>query len=698
MLFVFTGLILLLGSAPSYAALPVNSLIPNGDIESGIWGGGAYSRTNPSRTRTAEVSHSARHSLKVNGAGYFHGYFLTGYIEVQAGTQYNVSMHAKTEGISSGATLAVHWYRGTTWLAWRPAVGGKAAGTTDWRVLAGEVTAPAGATNARVQIRVESIGGSAWIDDVAMVDPSSSPSPLPPAEITAPAPAIPAPSAGSPVVTTSSTQATQYKRWEASLTSPKTYANPFSDVTLRVQYTGPAGQMLQGFGFWDGGNVFKLRMSFPEAGTWHYTTSSSDTADSGLHNVAGVVQVQARASTETNPLYQHGPLRISADKRNLEHADGTPFLWVGDTLWGATVWLTEAGFNDAIADRRAKHVAVLQTNFARKAEVDTNGETPWSGDRWNVNFMQKVDRMFDGANDQGMYLFVNGLVDLLRDRGIKDYRRLIEMIAIRYAAHHVSFASSMDDPFDPLHREINQRVLGVTPHQLLSQHPGSALDGSGNVTTAERYYDDPTEHYVMEATGVEGDIEQASKHAIEWTLRLYRHQPPKPVVNGEAWYEGLRGGTAQMTAHLGYLTLLSGGSGYTYGTDLWNAKDADLHAWKNKEGATYMRFLYDFFKSVDNGRALVPMHHLIRDPAPEYQDRQVLASTRDGRHYIVYMPNGGAVTVDLNALAASALAISWYDPLTGTSTNDAARGGGGVQMFDSPLGGAMVVLKISAID
>ena len=66
-----------------------------------------------------------------------------------------------------------------------------------------------------------------------------------------------------------------------------------------------------------------------------------------------------------------------------------------------------------MADRRAKHFTVLQTNFAREDEVNTAGDTPWQGDRWNVRFMQKLDRMFNDANDQGMYLFVNGLVDLV---------------------------------------------------------------------------------------------------------------------------------------------------------------------------------------------------------------------------------------------------------------------------------------------
>ena len=298
--------------------------------------------------------------------------------------------------------------------------------------------------------------------------------------------------------------ASQHTRWEMTLTSTKTYANPFTDVTVHVQYTKAGSPPLTGYGFWDGGSTFKLRQVFPEAGTWHYTTTATDASNSGLHNREGDVHVVPY--TGTNVLYRHGFLQVSADQRFLAHADGTPFLWVADTLWGATVWLTEAGFHEAVADRRAKHFTVLQTNFARKNEVDTNGETPWSGDRWNVHFMQKLDRMFDSANDQGMYLFVNGLVDLLWDRGIQQYERLVEMIGARYAGHYVSFGSSMDDAYDPVHDQIHAALRHTAPWTLLAQHPGSADNvGQGNVWTAEQYYDTPLVDYVMDATGVVGE-------------------------------------------------------------------------------------------------------------------------------------------------------------------------------------------------
>jgi uncharacterized protein DUF4038/uncharacterized protein DUF5060/collagenase-like protein with putative collagen-binding domain len=491
--------------------------------------------------------------------------------------------------------------------------------------------------------------------------------------------------------------ASQNVRWEMELTSTKTYKNPFTDVTVTVEYTKAGSLPLRGYGFWDGDATFKLRQAFPEPGTWHYKTTATDPSNSGLHNREGDVSVLPY--TGTNPLYRHGFLQVSADRRFFAHADGTPFLWVGDTLWGATVWLTEAGFHEAIADRRAKHLTVLQTNFARKDEVDMAGDTPWEGDRWNVRFMQKLDRMFDDANNQGMYLFVNGLVDLVWDRGITPYERLVEMIGARYAAHYVSFASSMGDRYDPIHEQINAAIRRTAPRHLLTQHPGDSDNGQGNVQTAEQYYDTPSVDYVMDATGVEGNLELACQNAIEWSLRLYNHVQPKPVVNGETWYEGLSGGTAEIVAvHLGYLSLLSGNFGYTYGSSLWDATDADLPAWKALRGATYLQYLYDFFVALDEGRPLQPHHELIKNQATRYQDHMVLGVSTDGMTYAAFLPNGATIDIDLTAFAGTTVGVTWYNPLTGqyhdqgtvTVPDDA------VLSFTSPFGDSQSALVLMA--
>jgi len=486
----------------------------------------------------------------------------------------------------------------------------------------------------------------------------------------------------------------QNTRWELTLTSTKPYTNPFLDVTVTVEYTKAGSPTLQGYGFWDGGATFKLRQAFPEAGTWHYKTTATDPSDSGLHKREGDVHVLPY--TGTNALYRHGFLQVSADHRFFAHADGTPFLWLGDTLWGATVWLTEAGFHAAVADRRAKHFSVLQTNFAREDEVDTAGDTPWEGDQWNVRFMQKLDRMFNDANDQGMYLFVNGLVDLFRDRGIPHYERLVEMIGARYAAHFVSFASSMDDPYDPLHEQLNAAIQRTAPRTLVAQHPGTATNGQGPVWTAEQYYDTPFVDYVMDVTGGEEDLEVACQHAIEWSRRLYNHIPPKPIVNGGAWYEGVADGTAEMTAQLGYLSLLSGNVGYTYGTSLWNATDTDLPTWQAFRGATYMQYLYDFFAALDGGRPFQPRHGLIKNQAERYQDRMVLGVSADGMTYAAFLPKGGTISVDLKALAGTTVGVTWYNPLTGQYHDQGTTSGGAVRSLVSPFGASQAALVLMA--
>ena len=448
----------------------------------------------------------------------------------------------------------------------------------------------------------------------------------------------------------------QNTRWELTLTSTKTYANPFLDVTVTVEYTKACAPPLHGYGFWDGAATFKLRQAFPEPGTWHYKTAATDPANSGLHNREGDVHVLPY--TGTNTLYRHGFLQVSADHRFFTHADGTSFLWIGDTLWGTTVWLTEAGFHDAVADRRVKHFTVLQTNFAREDEVDTAGDTPWQGDRWNVRFMQKLDRMFNDANDQGMYLFVNGLVDLVWDRGRPHYERLLEMIGARYAAHYVSFASRMEDPSEPLHEQIQAAIQRTAPRHLVTQHPEATTPGPGTVWTAEQSYDTPFVDYVLHATGGDGDLEWACQQAIDWSLRLYNHVPPKPVVHSQAWYEGVADGTAEIAAQLGYLSFLSGNVGYTYGTSLWNATDADLPAWEAARGATYMQYLYDFFAALDGGRPLQPRHRLIKNQAKRYRDRMVLGVSTDGMTYAAFSPNGGTINVDLAALAGTTVGIT----------------------------------------
>ena len=88
------------------------------------------------------------------------------------------------------------------------------------------------------------------------------------------------------IVTASGTESSQngekYHVWEmveVTLTSRKTYNNPFTEMTVWLDLKGP-GFNKRCYGFWDGGNTFRIRITATTPGTWTWK-SGSKPADPG---------------------------------------------------------------------------------------------------------------------------------------------------------------------------------------------------------------------------------------------------------------------------------------------------------------------------------------------------------------------------------------------------------------------------------
>lgn len=82
----------------------------------------------------------------------------------------------------------------------------------------------------------------------------------------------------------------------------------------------------------------------------------------------------------------------------------------------------------------------------------------------------------------------------------------------------------------------------------------------------------------------------------------------------------------------------------------------------------------------------------------EMKPRNALASTKyclanPGAEYLVYLPSGGTVTVDLSA-AKGAVSVEWFDPSNDTTETAGKTAGGGKREFTSPFkGDAVLYLK-----
>ena len=129
--------------------------------------------------------------------------------------------------------------------------------------------------------------------------------------------------------------------WEVQeivLRAARSHENPYKDVDAWVELKGPNFSK-RVYGFWDGGDIWRVRMVATGPGKWTWTSNSNQPADSGLNGKTGefVAQEWTEQQKKENP-NRHGFLRDTSNHHALQYADGTPFFLVGDTWLAASTW------------------------------------------------------------------------------------------------------------------------------------------------------------------------------------------------------------------------------------------------------------------------------------------------------------------------------------------------------------------------
>ena len=111
-------------------------------------------------------------------------------------------------------------------------------------------------------------------------------------------------------------------------------ANPYTNVEVWVDLKGPKFDK-RCYGFWDGSNVFRVRILATAPGQWTWR-SGSNQKDAGLNNQRGSFKAIEWSETEKESVpTRRGFIRPSANGHAFEYADGTPFLLLGDTWYAA---------------------------------------------------------------------------------------------------------------------------------------------------------------------------------------------------------------------------------------------------------------------------------------------------------------------------------------------------------------------------
>jgi hypothetical protein len=366
------------------------------------------------------------------------------------------------------------------------------------------------------------------------------------------------------------------------------YADPFNEIELDVVFTGPTGRTWKVPAFWGGDREWRVRFSAPEQGSYRWRSVCSNTSDAGLHNQVGTLEVHPY--TGDNPLYQHGALQVSGNKRFLEHADGAPFFWLADSWWlGMSKrfkWPDD--FQLLTQDRKDKGFTVIQTAVAWPCDMapfDERGANE-AGHAWEEDFATINPAYWDLTDLRIGWLVRSGLMPNIVaswgyymyfmdvDRMKKHWRYVIA----RYGAYPVTWtlAGEVAMPWYLVdwdeHRpgqiqkwkEVLAHVREIDPYQ----HPITAHPGPG--VSFEPLSNDATLldfTFVMSGHNGWDTIPGATRSLLSALSRSYK----KPALYGEVCFEGMHGGSeAKVQRTLFWSALLSGAAGHCYGVDaIW---------------------------------------------------------------------------------------------------------------------------------
>lgn len=483
------------------------------------------------------------------------------------------------------------------------------------------------------------------------------------------------------LITDNPRKAVIWKRWEYTLTANNKPEGKPAEII--VKFSGPNGKSFSNNAFTDDGIVFKFRASFPAAGKWTWITECSDPSDKGLHNKRGKVSV-ARYSGE-NPLYRHGDLKVSENKRYLVHADGKPFLWIGDTGWNVLLRSTMGEWRDYVDKRLDQGFTVIQVvpkGAAKVPEKTAKGTLSFKSDGTpDPAYWQDVENKVAYANDKGIIVFFTGMggswKNLFAENNFN--QSFTTYIAGRFSGHFVIFSPSMDQRYDEGNDKTAEELNPLTTH-LVTQHPGTHYE------TSLRYRNSPWLDFCgLQSGHHSGNLTKAYNAARAWTLDMYNGTPVKPVINIEAMYDAYGHDNAKNwrekdVRKLGWMSWLSGSMGYTYGAGdippkvpggsggIWryNTDSATYDFWRKAmlwPSAGQMTIMRQFFETL-KWWELMPSHDLIINQASDETLKMTVSKSSGSDLLLAYLPDNQSVELDLSGLPGLKEG-KWFNPVTG---------------------------------
>ncbi len=482
-----------------------------------------------------------------------------------------------------------------------------------------------------------------------------------------------------------SEQVNRFDKIELEFTSENSYDNPYTEGSFSARVTPPSGTEFEVDGFWDGGNIWKLRIMATEIGEYFYTTSSDDP---GLNRKSG--SFQCVESEHPGMLIVNGYYPYTFKLSN-----GGPFFWMGETSW--LMMSDAASFSEGVFQK------LIDIRISQKFNnihfvlgtgglpIGTHNPKNEGGYLWisqeeqkiNPGFLQWMDRRVDYVHEKQMVLgFFITWAQHYSEFTKEEYKRLERYLIARYAAYPLLYWVIVGE-FDESgkisdYNDHGEFIDERDPYgHLISNHPGHADPdnlGTSRIFVGQSWFDfiiqqfpDYPGHY--DANDINNAlIEDRNKNL--------------PVVNIEFGYEEMeykgKVFSKDIVRKSAWATAVGGGFPSYGHKETMRTVDVD---YLKAPGANYMTILYDFFTNLNWWEM---------QPENERVDNGFCLS-RDVIDYVIYLPDGGVVNVDLRENVGIYLA-KWFNPQTGSYNDTQKVVGGSMHRYQSPYDDDAVLL------
>lgn len=423
--------------------------------------------------------------------------------------------------------------------------------------------------------------------------------------------------------------------------------------------------------------------------------------------------------------WSNGKLQVSENGRYLQHENGTPFFWLGDTGWLIFQRLDRAEAKDYFENRKAKGFNVVQCIFYQSYKDNnvygdtayvnlditkpnhTVGRDPQNTEQYD--FWDHVDYMVDLAAQNGIYLAIAPTWGqlMLRDKTMTTEKA--EAFATHLAEHFKNKPNIIWLNGGSAKGEVNTNIwetIGSTlkkndPNHLITFHTFGRTQSSTTFNNAS-WLD--FNMFVSGHRNYDQDDTPRKFGEDNWRYVLddLSKKPLKPTIDGEPSYENLPQGLhdhskpywkASDVRRYAYWSVFAGACGHTYGQNtvrqvykkgINNPESGATLSFKealNDSGSFNMQYVKNLILSRPYFERVNDQTIVAGDEGEKY-DRILV--TKGKSYLMAYTYTGRDFTIQMGHISGKKVKAWWYNPRNGEATKIGTYKNKGAVKFNPP--------------